>query len=206
MAFNKHFSQGILGSTDEVTIEFWVTTSPFDYSSSCSSNGWVRFFQFSDQENDNGAGLVMNRYSIDGTIMFGMFGDGGGELRTTVQFCCSSMHIAVVLTKNSPASLYINGSFMGSSTFPISWYAATTTYNIIGAGTDHGQCSMHGSFAEFRIWNNGLSSSTILDHFQQGPDRSLLQYSDSQIIHRYAFDSSTEDSGTLCRYVDTYSV
>jgi hypothetical protein len=163
----------VLGSTTDISLEFWASTGLL--SGSALMSGYSPLFQAGVVLNSNANSFLVTRNA--GTGLLAAFIVTGGSYffvqSTTLFFSQPETHIVYTLSTSGTVhtlTLYVNGkSAFGSTTNALPSSAAG---GYLGKSFNWaaGDPSMNGTINEFRVWSYALSAAQVAQNYKSGPD------------------------------------
>lgn len=146
----------VVADVSDITIAAWVFWN--------GGNAWTRIFDFGA---GTGRYLFLTPKNSSGVMRFAITTNGGhGERGINGNAALPTgqwAHVAVTLS-GTTATLYLNGSVIGSATDVVfaPWRVGSTAQNWIGRSQYAGDPFFSGSIDEFRIYRGAMSADQIL--------------------------------------------
>lgn len=199
-AANSQYVQlpaSILGTSDHVTLEMWITIA--------NPSSSVRIYHIGADANAYDNSILLSRSSdVFAADINGASSSNQNALSSTVT--ASSIHLAVVYEKRyiveggTNVKIFADGVLVGSNNLTLSM-PSSAAGGFIGNSFAGGGMYLSASIDEFRVWNTALSASYIAlntlygpDNIQGAPTYSPTTLQQASLIHRYSFITDASDS------------
>jgi len=169
---------GITEGYPILTIELWAVVE--------NNNGsWTHFFTFASKKNSNqnSINLRITGDKLTTQVVGSSSQSSGVGYISSSKIANQLTYIAATYnTKTTNITLYVNGTFVGSSKAKSKLpFIGITANNYIGKSCMDLDLGFIGEIDEFRIWAGELNSTQIMSSYLAGPDASLYSVSELPI-------------------------